>query len=152
MDKLRPCPSYSRRRDRINLGLWRSLYGGGGVADGGTWELHHRHCNLENWPRWNGIAKKKSPKVGVVTGLWGHVAAHPFSKALEEFWMHCSCSGRHRLPEIGPWGNQKESLQFLFCLPPPIRGPPLCFANFPHSSQQKGALICQLPNCVLQAA
>ena len=31
--KLRSCPSYSRRRDRINLGLWRSLYkGGGGVS------------------------------------------------------------------------------------------------------------------------
>ena len=27
--KLRPCPSYSRRRDRIDLGLWRSLYKGG---------------------------------------------------------------------------------------------------------------------------
>ena len=27
--KLRPCPSYSRRRDRINLGLWRSLDKGG---------------------------------------------------------------------------------------------------------------------------
>ena len=26
--KLRPCPSYSRRRDRIPLGLWRSLYKG----------------------------------------------------------------------------------------------------------------------------
>ena len=26
--KLRPCPSYSRRRDRINLGHWRSLYKG----------------------------------------------------------------------------------------------------------------------------
>ena len=30
--KLRPCPSYGRRRDRINLGLWRSLYKGGGGA------------------------------------------------------------------------------------------------------------------------
>ena len=31
--KLRPCPSYSRVWDRINLGLWRSLYkGGGGVT------------------------------------------------------------------------------------------------------------------------
>ena len=29
--KLRPCPSYSRRRDRINLGLWRSPYKEGGV-------------------------------------------------------------------------------------------------------------------------
>ena len=30
--KLRPCPRYSRRRDRINLGFWRSLCkGGGGV-------------------------------------------------------------------------------------------------------------------------
>ena len=29
--RLRPCPSYSRRRDRINLGLLRSLYKGGGV-------------------------------------------------------------------------------------------------------------------------
>ena len=28
--KLRPCPSYNRRRDHINLGLWRSLYKGGG--------------------------------------------------------------------------------------------------------------------------
>ena len=28
--KVRPCPSYSRRRDRINLGLWRGLYAGGG--------------------------------------------------------------------------------------------------------------------------
>ena len=28
--KLRPCPSYSRRTYRINLGLWRSLYKGGG--------------------------------------------------------------------------------------------------------------------------
>ena len=28
--KLRPCPSYSRRRDRINLVLWRSLDKGGG--------------------------------------------------------------------------------------------------------------------------
>ena len=28
---LRPCPSYSRRRDRINLGLLCSLYKGGGV-------------------------------------------------------------------------------------------------------------------------
>ena len=29
--KLRPCPSYSRCRDRINLVLWRSLYKGGGT-------------------------------------------------------------------------------------------------------------------------
>ena len=33
--KLRPCPSYSRRRDRINLVLWRSLdKGGGGGMNG----------------------------------------------------------------------------------------------------------------------
>ena len=30
--KLRPCPSYSRRRGRINLVLWRSLDKGGGVC------------------------------------------------------------------------------------------------------------------------
>ena len=30
--KLRPCPSYNRRRDRINLVLWRSLYKGGGAG------------------------------------------------------------------------------------------------------------------------
>ena len=29
---LQPCPSYCRRRDRINLGLLRSLYKGGGVG------------------------------------------------------------------------------------------------------------------------
>ena len=34
--KLRPCPSYSRRRDRINLGHWRSLYKGGGTKLDGT--------------------------------------------------------------------------------------------------------------------
>ena len=28
--KIRPCPSYNRRRDRINLVLWRSLDKGGG--------------------------------------------------------------------------------------------------------------------------
>ena len=28
--KLRPCNSYSRRRDRINSVLWRSYYKGGG--------------------------------------------------------------------------------------------------------------------------
>ena len=28
--KLRPCPSYSRRRDRIDLVLWHSLDKGGG--------------------------------------------------------------------------------------------------------------------------
>ena len=33
--KLRPCPSYSRRRDRIDLVLWRSLYKGGGGGGGG---------------------------------------------------------------------------------------------------------------------
>ena len=27
--KPRPCPNYNRRRDRINLVLWRSLYKGG---------------------------------------------------------------------------------------------------------------------------
>ena len=31
---LRPCPSYSRCRDRINLGLLRSLYKGGGYISG----------------------------------------------------------------------------------------------------------------------
>ena len=39
--KLHPCPSYSRRGDRINLGLWRSLYKGGGLvpvsSDGSEW-------------------------------------------------------------------------------------------------------------------
>ena len=31
MCKLRPCLSYSRHRDRINLGLFRSYYSAGGV-------------------------------------------------------------------------------------------------------------------------
>ena len=31
--KLRPCPSYSRCRDCINLVLWRSLYKGGGGTE-----------------------------------------------------------------------------------------------------------------------
>ena len=39
--KLRPCPSYSRRRDRINLVLWRSLdKGGGGYMKGGQMVTH----------------------------------------------------------------------------------------------------------------
>ena len=49
--KLRPCPSYSRRRDRIDLELWRSLYkgGGGGIykqshSDHAVWGLAHGTC------------------------------------------------------------------------------------------------------------
>ena len=45
--KPRPCPSYSRRRDRINLVLWCSLYKGGGYFQclqegkaGGTARVH----------------------------------------------------------------------------------------------------------------
>ena len=34
LSKLRPCPSYSRRRDRINLVLWRSLDKGEGYQTG----------------------------------------------------------------------------------------------------------------------
>ena len=52
--KLRPCPSYSRHRDRINLGLWRSLYKGGGgsvysAAEGPT--VRHHACSLHTWGR-----------------------------------------------------------------------------------------------------
>ena len=35
--KLRPCLSYSRRRDRINLVLWRSLDKGGGILLSREW-------------------------------------------------------------------------------------------------------------------
>ena len=41
--KLRPCLSYSRRRDRINLGLWRSLYKGVEGAKTPAFE-HGWHC------------------------------------------------------------------------------------------------------------
>ena len=40
--KLRPCPSYSRRRDRFNLGLWRSLYRGGGATFPHVELFHHQ--------------------------------------------------------------------------------------------------------------
>ena len=63
--KLRPCPSYSRRRDRINLGLWRSLYKGGG----GT----------EFWVR-----QKRM--------LWMLCLTHPFSAARHQW--HVMMSGR----------------------------------------------------------
>ena len=58
--KLRPCPSYSRRGDRINLGLWRSLYKGGGVGPNtkGTKnvELHSlSHLSLYSKPMASGI-------------------------------------------------------------------------------------------------
>ena len=43
--KLRPCPSYSRRRDRINLVLWRSLDKGGG----GALAYHGSYHNGEHW-------------------------------------------------------------------------------------------------------
>ena len=41
---LRPCPSYSRRRDRVNLGLLRSLYKGEGVRFSGV-----------PWAVWGGV-------------------------------------------------------------------------------------------------
>ena len=41
--KLRPCPSHSRRGDRINLVRWRSLYkGGGGITLRVTWIGRHQ--------------------------------------------------------------------------------------------------------------
>ena len=45
--KLRPCPSYSGRRERNNSVHWRSLYKGGG----GTYtaqQLSHRCCNFNS--------------------------------------------------------------------------------------------------------
>ena len=41
--KLRPCPSYSRGRDRVNLVLWRSLYRGGGDTTTCS-TVTHLHC------------------------------------------------------------------------------------------------------------
>ena len=49
--KLHPCPSYGRRRDRINLGLWRSLYKGGGRVHVKTGCPQHLHCgNIQLHP------------------------------------------------------------------------------------------------------
>ena len=56
--RLRPCPSYGRRRDRIGLGLLRSYYKGGGggylhcdVSVGGSTPgdgANTRHCELQS--------------------------------------------------------------------------------------------------------
>ena len=43
--KLRLCPSYSRRRDCINLVLWRSLYKGEGVVL--LWKVHATHTAVQ---------------------------------------------------------------------------------------------------------
>ena len=45
--KLRPCPSYSRLRYRINLGLWRSLY----KSRGGYrfWRSLGEHMGFGSW-------------------------------------------------------------------------------------------------------
>ena len=42
--KLRPCPSYSGRRDRNNSVQWRSLYKGGGAS------RPNMRTNLFPWP------------------------------------------------------------------------------------------------------
>ena len=53
--KLRPCPSYSRRRDRINLVLWRSLDKGGGVV---LWSS----CTVHLHTIWDSKAAANMPK------------------------------------------------------------------------------------------
>ena len=53
--KLRPCLSYSRRRDRINLGLLRSYdRGGGGVIFSIIFSLLPRGLVLGGWVVWPG--------------------------------------------------------------------------------------------------
>ena len=57
--KLRPCPSYSRRRDRNNLGLWCSLYRGGR----GRW-VGMTPCV----PIWKSSWKRSTTSFGVTPG------------------------------------------------------------------------------------
>ena len=70
--KLHPCPSYSRRRDRINLGLWRSLYKGGGYkylnSCKAIFNLHARLC----FQQFN----RKHTVGGRVGGDWPRLAWH----------------------------------------------------------------------------
>jgi len=44
--KLRPCPSYSRRRDRNNSVHWRSLYKGGGLQSQSMVQCGSIPCTL----------------------------------------------------------------------------------------------------------
>ena len=77
---LRPCPSYSRRRDRVNLGLLRSLYRGGagvleeGEGGGGTKVCvpkmgqsdfpYGKFCFFPQWSLWSGRGGKGGPGRG----------------------------------------------------------------------------------------
>ena len=74
--KLRPCPSYSRRRDRINLVLWRSLYRGGEVVPG--WESattrHHRE------------AVEAEQQLGIPLWQTDYLVACPQRRKCEETW------------------------------------------------------------------
>ena len=57
--KLRLCPSYGRRRDRINLGSWRSLYKGGRGTSTPIHPAHQQHCTT------SGIAQKSDVTHGL---------------------------------------------------------------------------------------
>ena len=60
--KLRPCPSYSRRRDRINLVLWRSLDKGGGGTSSFQSQGHEEAASAKASPRFptlNAVARSQ---------------------------------------------------------------------------------------------
>ena len=55
--KLRPCPSYSGRRDRNNSVHWRSLYKGGGTGrqDGKSYTRTDHQRNIPRWDGWGAM-------------------------------------------------------------------------------------------------
>ena len=80
---LRPCPSYSRRRDRIHLVLCRSLYKGGG----GSLDWHWLECPNT----WSG----KHPGIGVAGP-----AKH--SSGGQRVWASCSLGQGCLLLQVNP--------------------------------------------------
>ena len=78
--KLRPCPSYSRRRDRINLVLWRSLDKGGGV-------FPFAALDNQNW--WFGAQISKTCFFHLSGILFFSYGVQPVPSAMPLVWPTC---------------------------------------------------------------
>ena len=123
--KLHPCPSYSRCRDRINLGLWRSLYKGGGRSTcvGGNTRgegvaalaLPHALCTYQAtlpsfFPRF--LPRSTFPSLRTAAQLHGHSAT---ARLCFQHFSIGSRPSKHPMEEQPLTTNAQD--QVAACLP-----------------------------------
>ena len=108
--KLRPCNSYSRRRDCINSVLWRSYYKGGAGYPAGAaagWRVVARHPERLDWGLGRSLAPQPGPgarraqREGLPRALGVHRMAWPADVQCR--WeRHCASPQASPEPEDWP--------------------------------------------------